>query len=70
MQKRIFFFFLFSWLCLAAAAQNRSIGSWKLYLPYNKSIDVAITPEYVYSATPYSLLRYKKKDHRPQGIRF
>ena len=49
-------------MLIGAFAQNRSIGSWKLYLPYNRCVAVALTPSYVYAATPYSLLRYNKTE--------
>ncbi|GAA4320477.1 hypothetical protein [Flaviaesturariibacter amylovorans] len=42
---------------LSAAAQNTfpAIGSWREHLPYNSTVDLAVTPERIYAATPYSL---------------
>lgn len=48
---------------LCAFAQNRSIGSWHLYLPYNRTIAVAWTPNCIYAATPYALMRYNKNEN-------
>ncbi|GAB4093860.1 ligand-binding sensor domain-containing protein [Flaviaesturariibacter terrae] len=44
-------------LTVAAAAQNSfpAIGGWREHLPYGSAIDLAVTPDRIYTATPYSL---------------
>ncbi|RYY62449.1 MAG: hypothetical protein EOO12_13535, partial [Chitinophagaceae bacterium] len=45
-------------LCsLCASAQNSvpPIGGWREHLPYNSALDLAVTPDRIYTATPYSL---------------
>ncbi len=45
-------------------AQNAipPIGSWREHLPYHSVIDVAITPDRAYAATPYSLFYVDRSD--------
>lgn len=51
-------FAFLSLLCsLGASAQNSfpAIGGWREHLPYNSALDLAVTPDRIYTATPYSL---------------
>lgn len=68
MLKRLLFFCFFIFMLIGAFAQNRSIGSWKLYLPYNRCIAIAAAPNYIYAATPYSLLKYNKNGEELDNI--
>jgi len=51
-------------MAFAASAQNTfpAIGGWREHLPYNSTIDVAVTPERVYAATPYALFTVSRAD--------
>ncbi|RYY86546.1 MAG: hypothetical protein EOO15_14255 [Chitinophagaceae bacterium] len=42
---------------LPASAQNTfpAIGGWREHLPSNSTIDLAVTPDRIYTATPYAL---------------
>lgn len=40
------------------------IGSWREHLPYNSTIDIALAPDRIFAATPYSLLSVGKTDGR------
>jgi hypothetical protein len=43
-------------------AQNLTIGSWRDEIPYNQIIDLTESGEFIYAATPYSLLSLHKKE--------
>ncbi|MDA3907037.1 MAG: hypothetical protein PF484_13275 [Bacteroidales bacterium] len=53
-------FFLFQTVLLEV--QENSIGQWRDELPYNQLIAITESNDFVYAATPYSLLSYNKKE--------
>ncbi|MPL94457.1 hypothetical protein SDC9_40611 [bioreactor metagenome] len=40
------------------SAQDVAVGEWRDHLPYSTVTDVAVTPDLIYAATPYSLFYY------------
>lgn len=68
---RIRFSFILSGLvllCFALHAQNRPIGTWRMYLPYRTSNDIAVSNEEVFSSSGNALLRFNKEDHAVSKI--
>lgn len=53
-------FFLF--LSVNIYAQDMTLGSWRDELPYSKLTAITESDDYVYAATPYSILSYQKKE--------
>ncbi len=64
MRKYLFFFSFFIFLVPLAVQSQTGIGQWRTHLPYAKVIDVAITPDLIYAATPYSLFTYRLQDDK------
>ena len=44
--------------------QGIAIGEWRTHLPYDEVIDVAVTGDVVFAATPNSLFTYNTIDTR------
>ncbi len=56
MMHRLIILFISTYLMLGiVSAQGVAVGDWRDHLPYSSVIDVAVTPDKVYAATPYSL---------------
>ncbi len=47
---------------LFSFAQDLALGQWRDELPYNQLIAITESADFVYAATPYSILSYNKKD--------
>ncbi len=62
----LFLFFLFH--TLLVPAQEIALGQWRDELPYNQLIAVTESEDFVYAATPFSVLSYNKKDGSLQRI--
>ena len=60
--KRSFLFIIFLFQAVFLNAQDIPIGQWRDELPYNQLIAITESNEFVYAATPYSLLSYNKKE--------
>ncbi len=58
-----FVFLIFSLFPVFLQAQT-GIGQWRTHLPYGRVIDVAVTPDLIYAATPYTLFTYRLKDDK------
>lgn len=61
--KSIFISLISLLISFTAIAQEVAIGQWRDYLPYREGTNVAVTPDGVYSATPYSLFFYDTEDN-------
>lgn len=44
-------------------SQIPAIGEWRTHMPYNMVIDVAVTDNIIYAATPYNLFTYNTEDN-------
>ena len=63
--KRFFLLAFLNFLFFSPVLQAQTgIGQWRTHLPYNKVIDVAVTPGLIYAATPYSLFTYRLQDNK------
>ena len=60
--KNIFFLFVLLFFVVGSLFAQPEIGQWRTHLPYDKIIDVAITPDIIYAATPYDLITYHDED--------
>ena len=63
-QLLIILLFLFSFtVSQQLSAQEIAIGDWRTHLPYDQIIDVAVTGELVFAASPYSMFTYNTGDN-------
>lgn len=60
--RHYFLFIIFIFQAFFLNAQDIPIGQWRDELPYNQLIAITESDEFVYAATPYSLLSYNKKE--------
>lgn len=58
MRKLLHLSLLYTLISVSLSAQNVAVGEWRDHLPYSTVIDVAVTPDLIYAATPYSLFYY------------
>ncbi|MEI6312250.1 MAG: hypothetical protein WCP57_08335 [Bacteroidota bacterium] len=64
MIKRIYSIFFLLLICTTILfSQNKSIGTWQLYLPLNTSNSIAQSNNYIYSSTGQSIIKYEKSTH-------
>ena len=61
MNKTITLFFIL--LSSSVFTQSIGIGEWRDELPYRENIAVAVSPDIVYGATPYSMFTLRKSDN-------
>lgn len=59
MMQRFLTLFLVN-ICMMgfASSQGVAVGDWRDHLPYSTVTSVAVSPDYIYAATPYSLFYY------------
>jgi len=58
MRKALLFLSLYILFTASLLAQQIAVGEWRDHLPYSTVIDVAVTEDLVYAATPHSLFYY------------
>jgi hypothetical protein len=62
MKKLVFSLALTMLLAAGISAQQRPLGTWESFLPYNTATEVAQSADRVYCATPYSVYYVEKSD--------
>ncbi len=67
--RNIFFVFtMFLSSTTMLFSQEIGIGEWRTHLPYGQVIDIAISPNKIYAATPYSMFTYNLNDNRVERL--
>ncbi len=50
-------------LCSTSMVAQLEIGQWRDHLPYQKTIDVAVSSDVIYAGTPFAVFAYRKEDN-------
>ena len=68
---RVYSLIIASWFAISLTAQSSfdlRIGQWKAHLPFKRSAYVTASPDNIYFATEFGLLRLSREDQQPAFI--